>query len=68
LAIKLQQKLNEKYPGITRPIYISRNRYNQHLTNGSLIVEIGGDGNTINECLESTKYLAEVLNDVINNK
>jgi len=42
LAIKLQQKLNEKYPGITRPIYISRNRYNQHLTNGSLIVEIGG--------------------------
>jgi len=66
LAIKLQQKLNEKYPGITRPIYISRNRYNQHLTNGSLIVEIGG--NTINECLESTKYLAEVLNDVINNK
>lgn len=68
LALKLQQKLNEKYPGITRPVYMSRNRYNQHLTNGSLIVEIGGDGNTINECLESAKYLAEVLNEVINNK
>jgi stage II sporulation protein P len=68
LAITLQQKLNEKYPGITRPIYISYNRYNQHLTPGSLIVEVGGDGNTIDECLESTKYLAEVINEVINNK
>lgn len=67
-AIKLQQKLNEKYPGITRPIYMSYNRYNQHLVNGSLIVEIGGDGNTINECLESTKYLAEVINEVANDK
>ncbi|HPD01290.1 MAG TPA: stage II sporulation protein P, partial [Acetivibrio sp.] len=57
-AITLQQKLNEKYPGITRPIYISYNRYNQHLTPGALIVEIGGDGNTIDECLESAKYLA----------
>ncbi|MFZ5989796.1 MAG: stage II sporulation protein P, partial [Bacillota bacterium] len=27
LAIKLQQKLNEKYPGLARPIYISHNRY-----------------------------------------
>ncbi|HOQ36166.1 MAG TPA: stage II sporulation protein P [Acetivibrio sp.] len=68
LAITLQQKLNEKYPGITRPIYISYNRYNQHLTPGALIVEIGGDGNTIDECLESTKYLAEVISEVINNK
>ncbi|RXE57869.1 stage II sporulation protein P [Acetivibrio mesophilus] len=67
-AIKLQQKLNEKYPGITRPIYMSRYRYNQHLSNNSLIVEIGGDGNTINECLESSKYFAEALNEVINNK
>lgn len=66
LAIKLQQKLNEKYPGLARPIYISKNRYNQHLSNNSLIIEIGGDGNLISECLESAKYVAEALNDVIN--
>ncbi len=68
LAITLQQKLNEKYPGLTRPIFISPNRFNQHLTNGSMIVEIGGDGNTMGECLESVKYLAEVINEVVNNK
>lgn len=66
LAITFQNMLDKRYPGITRPIYISENRYNQHLTNGTLIVEIGGDGNLISECLESTKYLAEVIDEVLN--
>jgi len=67
-AIALQQVLNEKYPGLTRPIWISKNRYNQQITNNSLIIEIGGDGNLLSECLESTKYLAEAVNIVINRK
>ncbi len=66
LAITLQNMLNEKHPGITRPIYMSKYRYNQHLSTGALIIEIGGDGNLISECLESTKYLAEVINEVLN--
>ena len=49
LAITLQSMLDERYPGLTRPIYISKNRYNQHLSKGALIVEIGGDGNLISE-------------------
>lgn len=65
LAVTLQSLLNEKYPGLTRPIYISKYRYNQHLSNGALIVEIGGDGNLLSECLESTKYLAEVISEVL---
>lgn len=65
LALKLQEKLNEIAPGLTKPIYISRNRYNQHLRYGSLIVEIGGDGNTLEEAMESTKYLAKALKEVI---
>ena len=67
-AIALQQVLNEKYPGLARPIWISKNRYNQQITNNSLIIEIGGDGNLLSECLESTKYLAEAVNVVINKK
>ncbi|HHW30213.1 MAG TPA: stage II sporulation protein P [Clostridiaceae bacterium] len=65
LALKLQEKLNEICPGLARPILISKNRYNQHLTTGSLIIEIGGDGNTLNEALESTKYVAKAINEVI---
>jgi stage II sporulation protein P len=64
-AVKLQQKLNEKYPGLARPIWLSNKRYNQHVTNGALIIEVGADGNLLSECLESTKYLAEALNDVL---
>ncbi len=65
LALKVQKRLNEIAPGLAKPIYISKNRYNQHLTNGSVIIEIGGDGNTISECVASTKYLAQAINDVI---
>lgn len=65
LAIKIQSRLNEICPGLAKPIYISQNRYNQHLTNGSVIIEIGGDGNVIDECVRSTNYLAQAINDVI---
>lgn len=65
LALKLQERLNQICPGLARPVWISNNRYNQHITSGSLIIEIGGDGNTLGEALESTKYLAQAINDVI---
>lgn len=68
LAVKLQQKLNEKYPGLTRPLWVTRKRYNQHVSKNALLIEIGGDGNLLSECLESTKYLAEALNDIMNEK
>jgi stage II sporulation protein P len=61
LAMKLQEKLNSISPGLARHIYISKNRYNEHVRNGALIVEIGGDGNSTAECVESTKYLAEAV-------
>ncbi len=65
LALKIQSRLNEIAPGIAKPTYISKNRYNQHLTNGSVIIEVGGDGNVIDECVRSTTYLAQAINDVI---
>ena len=67
LALKLQEKLNEKYPGLMRPIYISKYRYNQHVSNGALIVEVGGDGNTLDEAITSMKYFAEAVSEIINN-
>ena len=65
LAIKLEAKLNEQYPGLAKPIYISNNRYNQHMAGGALIIEVGGDGNTLDEAVESAKYLAKAISDVI---
>lgn len=67
-ALKVQQKLNEKYPGLARPVWIVSKRYNQHVSNQAVLIEVGGDGNLLSECIESTKYLAEVLNEVIKGK
>lgn len=68
LALRLQQKLDEFSPGLAKPIYISKNRYNEHVTNGSLLIEIGGDGNLLSEAIESTKYLSRAINEIVNYK
>lgn len=64
-ALKVQQKLNEKYPGLARPLWIVGKRYNQQISDKAVLIEVGGDGNLLSECLESTKYLAEALSDVM---
>ena len=65
LAISLQKKANELYPGLFRPIILRDSRYNHHLANGAFIVEVGATGNTMEECLGSMKYLAKVMSEVI---
>ncbi|MCI8291239.1 MAG: stage II sporulation protein P [Clostridia bacterium] len=61
IAIKIQEKANEMYPGLFKPIMLTKYRYNQHLAKGSCIIEVGATGNTMEECLVSMKYFAEVL-------
>ncbi len=66
LAVKIQNRLNQIAPGLAKHIYISKNKYNQYMTERSLLVEIGGDGNLLEECLVSVKYLSRAISDVIN--
>lgn len=61
IAIKIQEKANEMYPGLFKPIMLTKYRYNQHLAKGSCIIEVGATGNTMEECLLSMKYFSEVL-------
>ena len=65
LALRLQKKLKSINPDLTRPIYISKYRYNQHLSTGALTVEIGGEGNLLSECLESANYLSVAVCEII---
>lgn len=64
-AIMVQQKANEMYPGLFKPIVVRSSRYNQHLTKCSSIIEVGATGNTLDEANTSMKYLAKVLSEVI---
>lgn len=62
-AINVQQKANEMYPGLFKPIIVRNSRYNQHLGKAACIIEVGATGNTLDQCLASMKYLAKVLSE-----
>ena len=65
-AVKIQEKANELYPGLFKPINLRDSRYNQQLADGASIIEVGATGNTLEQCLNSMKYLSKVLKEVLN--
>ena len=65
LAIKVQEKANQMYPGLFKPIILRNSRYNQHVRNGAAIIEVGATGNTLEQCNGSMKYLSNVIDAVM---
>ena len=65
-AIKLQQKAEEMYSGLFKPIMLTSSRYNQHTGKYASIMEVGATGNTLEQCLNSMKYLSAVMDEVLN--
>ncbi|HNX14368.1 MAG TPA: stage II sporulation protein P [Oscillospiraceae bacterium] len=61
LDVRLQQAMNELYPGLARPIYFVARRYNMHLTKNSMLVEFGTEVNTLGEALYSGRLFANSL-------
>lgn len=59
LAVKLQAQLEQTYTGLCKPIKLVGSRYNQDLSNGALLVEVGTAGNTHAQALAAAEYLAE---------
>ena len=67
LSVLLAEKLEEIAPGIVRYISVRSGRYNQHIAENGLLIEFGGDGNTVNEVTASAKYLAMAINEIFKN-
>lgn len=65
LAVAVQQTINEKHPTLMRPILMIGYRYNQHFTTGSLLVEIGTAGNSLDEALYSARLFAQGFAETI---
>ena len=59
LALYLQEAVGWKHPTLMRPVTLVRQRYNQHLTEGSLILEVGSSGNTLQEALAAIRLFAD---------
>lgn len=61
LALYLQNEICNMYPSLMRPVQIVPYRYNQHLTQGSMILEVGSNGNTLQEALAAIRLYGSVI-------
>lgn len=64
-ASKIQGKAAEMFPSLMRPIDLRQERFNEQLTKGSLIVEVGSNGNTMEEAIRGGEAVAEVVCSVL---
>ena len=60
-ACLLQQYMESENQGITRPVLLEYCQYNQHLTTGSLLIEVGSQGNTLEQALYSGELIGESI-------
>lgn len=67
LAFRLQQKLEQKYPTLARPLTLNSKNYNESLTTGSLLLEFGTDVNTLDEALYSAELVGNALAELLEN-
>ena len=61
LAVKLHTQLQKEYPGICRSLQIRTSRFNQDLSPGALLVEVGSAGNTREEAMLAVEILAQAI-------
>ena len=61
LGLKLQAQLERQAPGITRHMSLRAQRFNQDLTKGSLLIEMGAAGNSHAEALRAAEQLAAAI-------
>ena len=61
LALKLHAQLETQSPGITRPLQLRTQRFNQDLLPGTLLIEVGAAGNTQEEALQAAQQLARAI-------
>lgn len=61
-ANQLNDKLNQLYPGLSRGVRITdRSRYNQHVRDNALLIEVGTEQNTMDEALRAVNFLSEAI-------
>ena len=65
LACKVQKSLDTLYPTLARPMALRTSHYNQQLCPGSLLVEVGSHGNTLQEALAAAREFSRATGAVL---
>ncbi len=65
MALKLQAHCERVSPGVFRQMSLRSERYNEHLTPNSILLEVGAAGNTLREAIASAEFFADRLTEVL---
>ncbi len=60
-ALKIAKIGEAMYPGLFRHILVRDSRYNQHLEDGSILIEVGATGNTLEEAYYAARCLGNII-------
>ncbi len=60
-SASLQRSMENSYKTLTRPILFDYRKYNQNLTTGSILVEVGGHANTLDEAMYAGELVGKSL-------
>lgn len=66
-ALELQKIMKEKYPPLARDLHLCNERYNGHVNDGAMIIEIGSNGNTLPEAIKCAQLVGECIVSLIKN-
>ena len=61
LAVAIAENIQADYPTVMRPITLRNSNYNQHRSLGSMLVEVGAAGNSLDEALNSARIFANAF-------
>ena len=67
IAARLQSQMESDFPGLTRPILFDERNYNQEMTHGSFLIEMGSSANSLDEALYSGELVGKSLAEVLKN-
>ena len=67
LAVAVSEAITADYPTVMRPITLRNSNYNQHKSLGSMLVEVGAAGNSLDEALNSARIFADAFARVLLN-
>lgn len=64
-ALKIQKIMEEQSPGLARPLNLRTERFNENMTPGSFLLEVGSAGDTLQEALTAIHLFGDALVEAI---
>lgn len=65
LALEIQASLTQRWSTLARPVVLRPSRFNQHMSTGCILVEVGTHGNTLQEAITAARLFARTAADLM---